>query len=323
MFHRATHQGKGWIYYGNGGKGRVHVVRQWNGGGSRFVSPLGMLDSDQRFLSAFELAIPAGRDSMIVEIEVKPVGTPFDGTGLVVGPRFNWSNSIERDTMISGLAPFSIFHWRVRGAGGRHLAYARTPWFAMADLSRTLTDFRTLCTGSTWYRDQDGDGHGTPALTQISCVQPAGYSAKPNDCDDTTAARFPGNPEVCDGLDNNCDAIVDNAAFPPGMVAMSFSKSGGLATFGWPPIFGATRYDLTRGALGTLRATVGNFTPSVNQCTANIGTGGADGDTPPAGDGFWYVVRAVNCGGGTYDDSSPTQSGARDAEIAASPLACP
>ena len=30
-----------------------------------------------------------------------------------------------------------------------------------------------------------------------------------NDCDDLQGANFPGNTELCDGIDNNCDSWVD------------------------------------------------------------------------------------------------------------------
>ncbi|MCP4918135.1 MAG: hypothetical protein GY913_14575 [Proteobacteria bacterium] len=47
------------------------------------------------------------------------------------------------------------------------------------------------CDGSVGYADEDGDG-------VAAC----------EDCDDTEAARFDGNPEICDGLDNDCDGVV-------------------------------------------------------------------------------------------------------------------
>src|SRR5688572_31929997 len=35
-----------------------------------------------------------------------------------------------------------------------------------------------------------------------------GASTCTGECDDGHPARFPGNPEVCDGLDNDCDLVV-------------------------------------------------------------------------------------------------------------------
>ena len=54
------------------------------------------------------------------------------------------------------------------------------------------------CSGdeATWAdycKDQDGD--------QVKVLG--------GDCDDNAATNFPGNPEVCDGLDNGCDGKAD------------------------------------------------------------------------------------------------------------------
>ncbi len=62
----------------------------------------------------------------------------------------------------------------------------------------------------TWYADADGDGFGVSTDTVLACQAPEGYSEFPTDCDDSDAARFPGNPEVCDGLDNDCNLVVDD-----------------------------------------------------------------------------------------------------------------
>ncbi len=57
-----------------------------------------------------------------------------------------------------------------------------------------------------FYVDEDGDAYGVdnPATNQMGCSAPSGYSATAGDCDDTNGLAFPGNPEVCDGIDNDC-----------------------------------------------------------------------------------------------------------------------
>jgi hypothetical protein len=68
---------------------------------------------------------------------------------------------------------------------------------------------------ATFYEDADRDGHGSMApgrRTVRACVAPAGFAAIADDCDDGDARRFPGNLDVCDGIDNDCNAVVDQAA---------------------------------------------------------------------------------------------------------------
>jgi hypothetical protein len=59
--------------------------------------------------------------------------------------------------------------------------------------------------------DIDGDGFGAGAAT-LSCTCGAGYAANGDDCDDTEFRRSPGAFEVCDGVDDDCDTLVDNGA---------------------------------------------------------------------------------------------------------------
>ncbi|MBF0379273.1 MAG: hypothetical protein HQK72_17595 [Desulfamplus sp.] len=64
---------------------------------------------------------------------------------------------------------------------------------------------------TTYYKDNDGDGYGKSSSgTTQACSPPTGYSIYSTDCDDTRSNRFPNNPEICDGVDNNCDTIVDD-----------------------------------------------------------------------------------------------------------------
>ncbi|PJA47442.1 hypothetical protein CO172_01435 [Candidatus Uhrbacteria bacterium CG_4_9_14_3_um_filter_36_7] len=62
---------------------------------------------------------------------------------------------------------------------------------------------------TTWYRDADGDGYGAASVTQSACAQPVGYVSVSGDCNDSDAAIHPGATEVSDGVDNDCDGIVD------------------------------------------------------------------------------------------------------------------
>ncbi len=61
----------------------------------------------------------------------------------------------------------------------------------------------------TYYRDADGDGHGTPDDSIEGCDDIEGYSRLDDDCDDTNAEVYPGAEEVCNDLDDDCDAQVD------------------------------------------------------------------------------------------------------------------
>ncbi len=60
-----------------------------------------------------------------------------------------------------------------------------------------------------WYRDADGDGFGNAAISQTSCSQPEGYVNNNTDCNDNNANIHPNAPEVCNGVDDDCDGQID------------------------------------------------------------------------------------------------------------------
>ncbi len=60
-----------------------------------------------------------------------------------------------------------------------------------------------------WYPDVVGDGAGDASGEVLSCEVPTDYVEDDSDCDDTNPKVLPGQEELCDLLDNDCDGTVD------------------------------------------------------------------------------------------------------------------
>ena len=62
---------------------------------------------------------------------------------------------------------------------------------------------------TTWYLDGDNDGSGDPDDAIVACDAPTGASEFGDDCDDTDPLVGPEADERCNGLDDNCNELVD------------------------------------------------------------------------------------------------------------------
>lgn len=88
-----------------------------------------------------------------------------------------------------------------------------------------------------FFPDADTDGWGDrTAAPMRACVPTGGYVENTLDCNDVEPAAGPGQTELCDGFDNDCDGTTDEALA---------TSSACAATYGSPP---NTRYSCAAGA---------------------------------------------------------------------------
>lgn len=63
---------------------------------------------------------------------------------------------------------------------------------------------------TTFYFDADLDGFGSNDNTIQACVQPLGTTTVGGDCNDNDALISPNATEICNGLDDNCNGLIDD-----------------------------------------------------------------------------------------------------------------
>jgi len=69
----------------------------------------------------------------------------------------------------------------------------------------------SLVDAGTWYADADSDGFGDASTGVHACEAPSGHVDDDADCDDTDSAVNPEADEVCNGLDDDCNTLIDDA----------------------------------------------------------------------------------------------------------------
>ncbi|MCK6692667.1 MAG: hypothetical protein L6Q97_11270, partial [Thermoanaerobaculia bacterium] len=79
----------------------------------------------------------------------------------------------------------------------------------------------------TLYADYDSDGYGDPNNAVQTCYPPGSpYVTQGGDCNDSDPAIHPGAEEVCDGLDNDCNGVVDDCIRISGTIRWEHNNTG-------------------------------------------------------------------------------------------------
>jgi hypothetical protein len=260
--------------------------------------------------------------------------SPGDSPAIVTvegGVRFGPANTLLIE--LGGTAPGAFDRLEIQGAleAGGTLVVALLPGFAgnPGDSYEIFT--AAAITGSFTYVPPPIGAGLTLALRQTATSMRLTVAADCNgnglaDSDEIAqglAGDCNGNqvPDGCDLAggtgDSNANGFLDTCE----VTRLDVTRTG----LSWTPLAIADAYDVIAGDLATLRASGGDFTAATQICLAENqpGTALPHATDPGPGAGLWFLVRgaagAVNL---SWDTFTSDQVGSRDAEIAASAMAC-
>jgi hypothetical protein len=163
------------------------------GGGAPLAS--GGATSTDGFMARVLARSAFGRARVKLQVEWQPLGTDFDGSGGDGSPLStdaSWTSTgltgVTLSHGVSGLTSDEAYHFRARLLLDPSLGTpaASSTWLYGGPAGEPLgVHFRVP------FFDADGDG-----------------STSEFDCDDNDPSSYPGAPEICDAVDQDCDADV-------------------------------------------------------------------------------------------------------------------
>ncbi|HYV90827.1 MAG TPA: LamG-like jellyroll fold domain-containing protein [Chitinophagales bacterium] len=163
---------------------------------------------------------------------------------------------------ITGLVAYYPFNQGI--AGGTNTGVTTADDVSVNNNDGTLTNFALTGATSNWvtgvpgltdsvtfYQDADGDTYGNPNVTVSApaCEPPYGYVLNNLDCDDANASINPGATEIVNGIDDNCDGIIDECPIPTIFSVVNITSTS--AKLKWNAVAGAEKYKLRYKVAGT------------------------------------------------------------------------
>ncbi len=177
-------EGRIYAFYGNLGPGLDRAVMQWRLSDTAPIAVLGASEDATSFRLRANGRSILGRGQVRMQWEVKPIGVPFDGTGLGTGALLDTGapgtgGSIAHlDEVVSGLTGFTMYKWRIRLVSDARRFQARSVWLSIPQVPRTQGTIRTA-------RPTAVGTPGEPATRGLALTAPA-----PNPAPGRTTLRY-------------------------------------------------------------------------------------------------------------------------------------
>ncbi|HEX4824754.1 MAG TPA: FG-GAP-like repeat-containing protein [Candidatus Polarisedimenticolaceae bacterium] len=207
-----SNQGTASVYLGGGpasnGTTKRRLPRQLESNLTTPISLFGKSDSQTGFHLAALGGTAAGRSRVRLVWDVKPSGTPYNGSGLGstpvtdTGAPGSAGSLASFNVLASGLGHGSTYHWRVRTTSANPF-FPRTPWITA--VGNTSTEAKLRMSGCI---DSDGDGYG--AASDPSCTFAQA------DCDDQNGNVWAAPGETSNLMFSGKTTLVWSAPASPG-----------------------------------------------------------------------------------------------------------
>jgi hypothetical protein len=144
-----TNEGRATLYYGNLDRGPTRTPRQVRTNQAVPIALLGESNDESSFRLKAWARTAAGRGNVHLEIEAKPLGAAFDGTGTVVGapvntgvPLGSFGSALDMSQLVGGLVPATPYRWRLRAVSANPF-FPTSSWASQPGNAPSETDLRT------------------------------------------------------------------------------------------------------------------------------------------------------------------------------------
>lgn len=158
-----------------------------------------------------------------------------------------------------------------------------------------------------WYVDRDEDGYGDPYNAVYAPEAPTHYVDNDLDCNDEDATINPDADELCDGIDNDCNGMIDDDA-PGDIVFYPDTDSDGYGDINDPGIMSCTApagYVDNNGDCNDGDAAINPDAPEIcNGIDDDCDTDVDDNDESLVSDNLYYIDGDSD-GYGDINDESP------------------